>query len=194
MEMKQKKKSNTHVFTFFDDHFNFAYKDKSGSGDTDFSYADVPKKASIQIEQNEWLRNVGFLWCVIGVVQLGISIYQGTSIAGKGFWLVIGLVSLAWAYFSKVRYSVFRTDRGNIFVIHDKQHDAIIDELNRRKMDQMLAWYGEVNAQNSLEQEIQKFKWLAEEKVMSREESEKKIAMVELMNRETIESPSKLLN
>jgi hypothetical protein len=53
MEIVQKKKSNKHTFNFMDDHFNYAYEDKSGSDDTDLNYADIPKKASIQIEQNE---------------------------------------------------------------------------------------------------------------------------------------------
>lgn len=194
MEIKQKKKSNTHVFTFLDNHLNFAYKDKSGSGDIDLSYADFPRKASIQIEQNEWLRNVGYLWCVIGAIQLSLALYQGSSISGKGFWLMIGVGCLVWAHFSKVKYSVYKTDRGNIFVIQDKHHDAIIDEINKRKKSQMLEWYGEVDPQNSLEQEIRKFKWLADEKIMSQEESEKKIAMAKLMSNDTIELPTKLLN
>lgn len=69
MEIVQKKNSTTHTFTFKDDHFNFAYKDKSGSGDTDMHYADFPQKCSIQIEQNDWLKNVGYLWfavCCLG--------------------------------------------------------------------------------------------------------------------------------
>ena len=90
MEIKQKKKSNKHTFTFHDDYFNFAYEDKSGSGDIDMNYADFPKKSSIQIEQNEWLRNAGYFWMALGLFQLGYAIYSEASLSGTGFWMLVG--------------------------------------------------------------------------------------------------------
>src|SRR5690606_22695833 len=130
---------------------------KSGSGDADVSYADFPQKSSIQIEQNEWLRNAGYLWIVLGIIQLGYAIYSEASLSGKGFWIIFGSLCVAWEYFSKVKYTVFRAERANIFVIQDKNHDQIIEELNRRRKSQILQWYGEVNPENDLESEIQKF-------------------------------------
>lgn len=194
MEIIQKKKSNKHTFRFMDDHFNFSYEDKSGSDDTDFHYADIPRKSSIQIEQNEWLRNVGYLWCALGVFQLGYAIYSEASISGKGFWIVIGLACIVWAHFSKVKYSVFKTERGSVFVIQDKNHDNIVDEIQSRRKSQLLNWYGEVNPENSLEQEIGKFKWLAEQEILTKEESETKIAQAELMSKEHFDLPGERLN
>lgn len=194
MEIVQKKKSNKHTFKFMDDHFNFAYVDSTGSDDTDLNYADIPKKSSTQIEQNEWLRNVGYLWCVLGIFDLGFAIYSQAPISGKGFWLLLGLVCIAWANFSKVKYSVFKTERGNVFVIDDKNHDKIIDELMSRKKTQLLNWYGEVNPENDLEQEISKFKWLVEQNVLSEEESEKKIAQAQFLDQQESGLPSERLN
>ena len=37
MEINQKKRSNRLKFTFNDDSFNYAYKDRTGSGDIDES-------------------------------------------------------------------------------------------------------------------------------------------------------------
>lgn len=184
MEIVQRKKSNKHTFTFKDDHFNFAYEDKSGSDDTDMNYADFPQKSSIRIEQNEWLRNVGYLWCALGVFQIVYAFYSETAISGKGFWIMIGLACVAWAHFSKVTYSVFKAERGNIFVIQDSNHDKIINELNSRRKSQLLNWYGAVNPENELAQEIGKFKWLVEQGVISKEESDQKIAQAELLNKQ----------
>ena len=181
MQMKQKKKSNKHTFSFEENYFNFAYEDKSGSGDTDMNYADFPQKSSIQIEQNEWLRNVGYLWCALGVFQMGYTLYLKEPVVGEGFWIIVGLACIAWAHFSKVKYSVFKSEQGHIFVIHDKNHDKIISELNARRKSQLLNWYGEINPENELEQEIEKFKWLAEQGVISSEESDQKIAQVEYL-------------
>lgn len=194
MEIVQKKQSNKHTFKFMEDHFNFAYEDKSGSDDIDLNYADIPKKSSIQIEQNEWLRNVGYLWCALGLFQLGYAIFSEASISGKGFWIIIGLACVAWAHFTKVKYSVFKAERENVFVIHDKNHDKIIDELNSRKKVQLLNWYGEVNLENNLEQEIGKFKWLVEQDVITKEESEIKIAQAELLSKENFVLPGERLN
>jgi len=189
MEIVQKKKSNKHTFTFEDDHFNFAYEDKGGSGDVDMPYADFPQKSSVTIEQNEWLRNVGYLGCALGIFQLGYAIYSEASISGKGFLIMVGFVCIVWAHFSKVKYSVFKADRGSIFVIQDKKHDEIISELNNRRKKQLLDWYGDVNPKNDLEKEIGKFKWLYEQKVITKEESDNKIAQAELIHKDNFELP-----
>lgn len=194
MKIVQKKRSNKHTFTFNDESFNFAYEDKNGSGDVDIDYADFPQKFSVRIEQNEWLRNVGYLWCAIGAFQLGYAVYTAAPLSGKGFWLFLGLGSLAWAHFSTVKYSVFHTDRGNVFVIQDKRHDEIIKELNIRRKKQLLEWYGEINFANDPQKEINKFRWLSEQNALSREEAEIKIAQVELAHKANIEISGLTLN
>lgn len=194
MEFIQKKKSNKHTFTFYDDHFNFAYEDKSGSGDADINYADFPKKSSIQIEQNEWLRNVGYLWIALGVFQVAYAVYSDHSLSGKGFWIFVGAICVIWAHLSQVKYTVFRAEQGNIFVIQDRYHDAIIKELNDRKKSQLLRWYGEVNPENDLDNEVQKFKWLVEQGVITKEESEQKIAQAEFLKKDSFGGPSDKLN
>ncbi|TAK62729.1 hypothetical protein [Methylobacter sp.] len=194
MKIVQKKRSNKHTFTFNDESFNFAYEDKKGSDDVDMRYADFPQKSSVSIEQNEWLRNVAYLWCGLGLYQLGYAIYSDASLSGKGFWLINGLVCLAWAHLSKVKYSVFKTDRGNIFVIQDKKHDLIVKEINERRRKQLLQWYGEIDMENEPENEIRKFNWLCEQKVISKEEAEIKIAQIELAHKNNMPLLSDSLN
>lgn len=194
MILVQKKRSNKHTFTFKDDSFNFAYEDKNGSGDIDVDYVDFPQKSSIRIEQNEWLRNVGYIWCAIGALQLGYAVYSAAPLSGKGFWLFLGLGCLTWAHFSKVKYSVFYTDQGSVFVIQDKRHDEIISELSTRRKKQLLEWYGEINFANDPQKEISKFRWLSEQNALSREEAEIKIAQVELAHKASVEMPGLTLN
>lgn len=194
MEIVQKMRSNKHTFRFEDDYFNFAYEDKTGSGDADMKYANFPNKPIVKIEQNEWLKNVGYIWCAIGVFQLGYAMYLEASLTGKGFWLMVGVICLVWAYFSTVKYSVYQADEGNIFIIQDKKHDEIVNELNNRKRKQLLDWYGEVNPENNLESEIEKFKWLVDQNVISKEESEKKIAQAELIHNDNPDNSGERLN
>ena len=182
------------TFTLRDDHFNFAYEDKSGSGDIDLNYVDLPQKSSVSIEQNEWLRNVGLLWIALGVAQIGWAIFNDLSLSGKGFWLMVGMACVLWAHFSKTRYSVFRTERGNVLVMQNKQHQQIVETLHARRKAQLLDWYGDVNPDNELESEIRKFQWLVEQDVMTQAESEQKIAQAQLLHNSQYESPETKLN
>ncbi|WP_444944725.1 hypothetical protein ACJJIK_08225 [Microbulbifer sp. ZKSA006] len=88
------------------------------------NYADIPQKSSIQIGQNKWLRNVDYLWYALGVFQIRYAIYSEACIYGK------------------------------LFVIQDKNHDKIMNELD---------------PENELEQEIGKFKWLVKQEIISKE-------------------------
>lgn len=176
MEINQNKRSNRLKFTFNDDSFNYAYKDRTGSGDIDVQYAGFPTKASVSIERNEWLRNAGLIWCVIGVLQLGHAMVTGDSLQGRGFWLLIGVICLVWYRWATVKYSVFRTQAGNVLVIQDREHDRIVDEINRRRKGQLLALYGELDTRNTLEDEIAKFSWLHEQDVLSKDELEGRLA------------------
>ena len=194
MEIVQKKGSNKHKFIFKDESFNFSFKDKTGSDDVDLSYASFPSKSSVRIEQNEWLRNVGALWCCLGAFQLGYAIYLNAPISGKGFWLGVGLLCLLFSYFSKVKYSVYKAEHGNVFVIQDKKHDEIINEINTRKKKQLLAWYGEINTENELDDEIGKFNWLYDQEVITRVEADTKIAEVEFLHQNKSEEPIGMLN
>ena len=194
MEFIQKKRGVKQTFTLRDDHFNFAYEDKSGSGDIDLNYVDLPQKSSVSIEQNEWLRNVGLLWIALGVGKIGWAIFNDLSLSGKGFWLMVGMACVLWAHFSKTRYSVFRTERGNVLVMQNKQHQQIVETLHARRKAQLLDWYGDVNPDNELENEIRKFQWLVEQDVMTQAESEQKIAQAQLLHNSQYESTETKLN
>ncbi|RJG48386.1 hypothetical protein [Motilimonas pumila] len=194
MEFVQKKGSTKHTFIFKDDFFNFAYKEKSGSGDIDFNYGDLPEKSSVKIEENEWLRNVGYLWCGLGVAFSVYDSYNLAALTINSFWIVTGALCVLWAFFTKVTYTVFQTERGNIYVMKDKKHDAVVDELTARRKKQLLSWYGDINPNNELESEIDKFKWLVKQNVMTDEEANIKIAEVKFNHTNHNNASVQLLN
>ena len=177
MKIDQKKLSNRHTFTFEPERLNFAYRDKSGSGDVDIPYAEFPLKSSTRIDQNLWLRNVGYLWCALGVIQMGIAITNERPLTGTGFWFLLGVGCLLWTHFTKVTYTVFSTDRGSVWVIQDaNNHDRIINEVRLRRKNQLLAWYGDINLESDLDKEVGKFRWLEEQQALTSEEAERRIA------------------
>lgn len=178
MEMKQKKFSNQTKLEFFDEELKYTIRDKSATADFRISYAQFPVSSNLFEERNEWLRNVGLLWVALGVFILGSAIVADESIRGKGFWILIGGICLLAYKFSATKYSVFPTENGKIFIIQDKQHDAIIAEINKRKKEQLLARHGEIDRGNDPDHEIAKFIWLKEQGVLSSEEAEKKIEQI----------------
>ena len=107
---------------------------------------------------------------------------------------MVGMACVLWAHFSKTRYSVFRTERGNVLVMQNKQHQQIVETLHARRKAQLLDWYGDVNPDNELENEIRKFQWLVEQDVMTQAESEQKIAQAQLLHNSQYESTETKLN
>ncbi|STQ91538.1 hypothetical protein [Iodobacter fluviatilis] len=194
MEVIQKKGSNKHTFLFKDDAINFAYKDKNGSGDVDLYYADIPKKSSIRIEQNDWLKNVGCLWLILGVFQAGFAIYAGYFTIAKALWVFLGAMCLAWFYFTKIKYTVFHAEKGSLFIVQTDSHDRIIEEIMARKNKQLLAWYGNIDFDNEPEREKSKFKWLCDQGVITNEVLEMKIAQIELYRLTDSTNSTRVLN
>lgn len=180
MKIEQRKLSNHHTFTFADERLNFAYRDKTGTGDIDITYADFPLKTSTRIDQNLWLRNVGYLWGVLGLIQIGLAALEGRPLSGTGFWLVLGLGCLLASRLMKVVYTIVATERGSVWIIQDgKTHDTILQEIRARRKAQLLAWYGDIDLDNTLEREIGKFRWLADQQALTAEEAERRIAQVQ---------------
>jgi len=129
----QSKGKVTQSIALFDKHFNFSYSDPRAFDTIDINYAEIAPQPSEQVEENEWLRIVGFAWMAIGLFQLLFALYSGYSINGKGFWILVGGLCVFWSYASVVKYTVIKTEYGNICIIHDDKHDKIISELQAKR-------------------------------------------------------------
>ena len=194
MKIKQNKRSTEIVFTFNDESFNYAYEDKSGSEDLDINYASLPKKSAIQIEENEWLRSVGYLWCALGIFTICYALFAGNPLKGTGFWFLIGLACVIWVRVTKIKYTVLRTPQGNVFIIQNKNHDEIINTLTARKIEQLLDWHGEINMNNDPDEEKNKFQWLVSQHVLTQEQADEKIALIEQIEKDRQPVASERLN
>ena len=193
MKIEQKKLSNVHIFEFREKVFNFSYKDKSGSGDVDVAYANLPLKTSTKIEDNSWWRNAGYIWCGIGVLNIGMGLAAGEGTSGRGFWLIVGLACLAVYHLTRVKYTVLSFEGGNVFVIQDgKTHDHVLQELMERRRAQLRSLYGEVDSESSLERETAKFEYLKDQGVLSDDEAKEKIRQVAAIFGAAVEAPRTL--
>ena len=178
MEISQKRFSNRTKFEFGEEELKYTIRDKGSAADFKINYAEFPVSSNMREERNEWLRNVGIIWILLGCFFLGTAILNDESISGKGFWIMVGAVCLIFYKFSGTTYSVYPTEKGSLFIIRDKKYPEIINEINSRKKNQLLEWHGEINRENDPQYEIDKFKWLNEQGVLTEEETENKIEQI----------------
>ena len=179
MDIYQKKLSNKTAFVFKDNYLSYSLKDKQGSGDFDIRYTDFPKKPSEYIEQNEWLRNVGAIWLLMGSYIVFQKMYNTGVFPGINIWMILGALCLIWFFVGITKFSLFTTEKTHVFVIKDKNHDQIVSEILNRRKEKYLELYGDINPENEIQYEIDKFKWLEEEGILTPEEVDQKIALLE---------------
>ncbi len=177
MEYRQKKGGNRTHFEFESEYLEYELQEKAGTDSFRVAYSALPYRVHEFIERNEWLRNVGLLWLLIGILITGWRLSE--SILQLSMWIPIGLGCLGWYWFSIVRYSTLQTGEGKIFVIRDAQHDRILEELLARRVDQLKRSYAFVDHDNDPANELRKFQWLLDNRVIDEAEFETLKAEVE---------------
>jgi hypothetical protein len=171
MEFTQKRMANHIRFEFGPTELRFWIRDNSGERDLTADYADLPSSTRRVFEKNTWVRNVGYLWCVIGAVAVAAAAIAGTLSPGSAFWLALGVACLGFYRATQTTYTVLDANAGSIWIIEDKQLATILNELQSRRKTRLLDIYGTFNPNNDPEREAQKFDWLVKEKILTREEA-----------------------
>lgn len=164
-------------FEFLDDGLRYSVKDSAVSASFTIEYDDIPKDFSELEEKKAWFRNVGILWIVIGLAQIGLRVASGDGI-GVPFWLLLGLGCVGYHHLSHVRYRVYDTARGRILVIDDRSRPKVEEEIARRRAGLLKARYARVIDPTDSEREAARFRWLRKEGVISEDEFDQ--LMVEL--------------
>jgi hypothetical protein len=193
VDFEQKRMASQMRFNLGPTEVRYWVRDNSGEREALVDYANLSGTTRQVFEKNIWLRNVGIMWCLLGVVTVALSFIGGEPKIGSAFWLALGLGCLAFFYLTQSNYTVFDSENGTVFVLADKQHDAIVGELKGRRVARMLELYGDFNPENSLEQERRKFDWLVKEQVLSREEADRRLAAAG-GSPKFIDAPGRLLN
>ena len=182
MQIKQKKAAYKLTFTFNDEYVNYAYDHRDGSGDYDIKYIDFPSKFITFIERNDYCRNVGLIWIFLGFAYHAFTFYKFSHPSLWGFLgIFLGILCLIFVSFRKIKFTIYETQYVGMLIIQNSKHDEIINEIMSRRKEKLLKLYGDINPDNDIENEIEKFEWLEREKVLSKKEATEKI--VEIKNR-----------
>jgi len=196
MEKQQKRRSNKTQFIFNEEKLKYSFKDKSGGHSFDIHYGAIPNDSFEFEERNVWYRNLGAIWSLLGLFII-VSRYMETGVLRGSLWFTLGIICFIVYWFSEVSYKVINTEKGRIFVIKDKIHDEILDEIFTRKKEQLLSRYGEINYLNDPNSEANKFMWLLQEDAITRNEFEeimKKLQTHHIMEQHSYEEEGKKIN
>ncbi|MGV6819322.1 MAG: hypothetical protein ACWA5T_02360 [Parvularcula sp.] len=178
MEFEQKRLAHRTRFEFGERGLSYHVKDQRSATDFKLAYGEIPFNKIFFVEQNNWLRNVGILWLVIGAAELIAYVVDGTGGRVPFLWLLLGAGCLSAYQILKTRFTIFETPHGRLFILEDAQHDEIVGALEDRRDAFFRSAYGEVDFENDPDSEYQKFEWLRENDIISEEEFRAKISQL----------------
>lgn len=182
MEFAQKRMATQTWFTFEERELRHRVRDNSGEVEFAVEYGAIPANKRVVFNRNNWLRNVGLIWCVIGLIQIGLALANGGALAGSAFWFLIGIGCLGFYRLTWSEYTVFDTPEGPIWIIRDKDHDAILSAINDKRKDYLLAWYHSLDFSDEPEREVQTIEWLMKQDVMSKADGQHRIEAIRAEN------------
>jgi len=172
MIIEQKRFSNKCRFEFLEDYLRYTIRDKGSETSFNVTYDSINlHDFGSLIERNTWYRNAGLLWIGIGIIFSLIEFQQSQTFA-ISIWVWVGLICLAVFWFTKCEFSTLKAFEGKLYVIKDSKHDQIINELKEKRRLSLFTMYGLIDYSNNYEEEIEKFRWLLQEKSITKEHFE----------------------
>ncbi|GJL95402.1 MAG: hypothetical protein DHS20C05_18070 [Hyphococcus sp.] len=175
----QQKKMATHTwFTFEEKELEYRVRDNNGDVNFSIEYGSIPAASRSVFDRNTWLRNVGFIWCALGVINIGLALMNSEDLAGSGFWLMIGLGCLVFYRLTWAEFTVVDTQEGSIWVVKDDQHDDILAKITEKRKAELLAWYRSLSFEDDPIQEVTTIQWLIKQKAMTKQEGDIRIAEI----------------
>lgn len=137
--MKQTSRLASTQFEFGETHLGYSLDGARNRWRFRMDYLGLPKRIPVKMSTSVWLRRLGSLACAIGVVQGGWAAWNGTSMVVGASLCAAGLVSVLLHVRTRRRFTVLKTDAGEIWILCDKRHDQILNELRARRRARMLS-------------------------------------------------------
>ena len=174
MEVQQRHGATRLRYRFDTDSVEYRVEDSSGSRTFNVAYTELSRDRQELLERNEWFRNAGMLWMLIGVVFTALSF--GGERPAISLWFWIGLLCYLIFRLRTTRYTIIPSDKGNLLVIHNSDHDRIVNELETRRADQFRREYDFVPDGDEPDSCRRRLDWLKREGALSDEDVEKRWA------------------
>ncbi len=160
----QKKNWNQITFDFHDDYFLYSMKDSDQERARKIWYLSIESSTVDTItEKNDWFRNVWILWLIIA----GYIFFVSKDI---DIWFYLWLGMLIFYKIRTTHFSLLRSWEWNILIIKDKNHDFVLASILDARKKLLREKYYSINRDNLPENELNKFEFLRDERVITDDE------------------------
>jgi hypothetical protein len=173
-ELTQKRFPVQLDFRFEDETLHYAYADTSGGHAFSVAYEDVATDPAVHghvTVKLDWYQHMAVVMAALALVQVFFGFLPNGLMSAVTLAAAAGL--LYGIYRLSTRdYTVMRSDVGTIFVLKDDHQHEILEELDARRKARLRLRFAEIDFSNDLTIELQKFGWLLQQGVISKEEYE----------------------
>jgi hypothetical protein len=176
MRVTQKKFTQSATFTFGPEALTYSRSDAFGSHSFDVPYGSIGMEPRCTTEKNGTLFSGGLILTLWGTAQALHALLDG-DMTGLIF-IVPGILCFLLHRMATTTVTSLNTDAGEIALLHEKNHDLLMEEIRERRKKQLLDWYGNINFANDPEDEIRKFHWLHSQNLISEDQLQRLVATI----------------
>lgn len=158
LTFQQRRGSCRTSFRFGDDRLTYWIDNPGSIACMHIDYDELDPRTDGYVQKSPWIR-----YSAIAMLTLGFFVTL-SSFAEQKYVpspvLIIGGLFLAAYFLLQVRFTVFHVNRGRVLVIQDRQHQAILNELEKRRVAALRSKYLTLDHTNEPGIELKKYHWL----------------------------------
>lgn len=177
-KFSQRKANIQTEFEFSEESLFYTYTTRTSHERVEIPYTSITGNVRIFSQENEWLRNVGYIWGALGIVLEIIPMIQSQTYH-LPFWTLVGVTCLGFYFYGRVKLSSIDAGPYNIHIIQDGAHDHILNTVQEKRANYIRNHFGVVNLDNDPEAERQKFKYLKKENIINQKEFDSALETIE---------------
>lgn len=192
----QKRLAHRTRFEFRDGVLGVHAEDNQAAVSFDQPYDEIPFETRSFTEKMMALRAAAIFFLAVAIYNVFSYFALGDAIGAlitAGVQAVLAIAAEAGYRRSEVTFTLFDASRGTIFVIDDKSAPDIIARIAERRRAALRRIAGEINLENPIDLEVEKFNWLREHDVITAAEHREKLsALGKLSAANEIPNPKRL--
>ena len=178
MRIEQKRLSTLTSFAFGDRELTYSFEQHGSVRESVVDYLHLSRSRH-HTAVRDWRRfQLGALLVIAGC----IAILAHARLAGFNplamICLAPGITYLCLFISRQGHFLVAQGGDEQLWIIDDASRHAIVSELDRRRRQRLLDIYGQLNLVNEPYLEIRKIEWLVEESVLTRDQADEQIRIV----------------
>ncbi|NRA30800.1 MAG: hypothetical protein HRU11_11135 [Parvularculaceae bacterium] len=192
----QKRLAHRTQFGFAERAVRVRIEDNQGAVEFDQPYDEIPFESRTITEKMMALRGAAIFFAVVAAYNFGSFALSGGADGGliSGAIHVVLAAAAEWGYRrANVSFTVIEATQGVVHIINDQQKDQILAMIGDRRRAVLRVAASEINIENPVDIEVEKFNWLHEHDVITDDEHREKLqALGKLSELGEMPSPKRL--